>query len=378
MKLPSSLAWKGLSAVLLLSPVLSFGQAPANDDFANATLISLGSGSSSADNTNATSEVGEFATADQKTVWWKWTAPEAGLFSFDTFGSGVEDTIIFLGSGTGVGDFIVNISNDDSGTSFQSKVVYSASAGEEVYIAVDSFSGGVGGAITLNWEPAAALTLPPMVYNWRSIYRDQGQAYDPVTFEGIFDDVTGAPIWARPTLSIDSGLVVRGRKDGAYLDQSSEKGPCAVFTLWSERVGRVTTRYYSISQSVDGYSSELVQYGPRSFVEETENDTFSGRGAAAKRAMYRGGPLTVFATQQTGASLNAYPNSLASEQGVAIPGSQFSATDSLTYNAALSARPDVATAPTFQDAVDALETFLQSRAGGGYVLYVDPVTDPVP
>src|ERR1035441_8300653 len=78
------LAWVGLSA--------SIGRAaPANDPFVRAWTITGSVGTTNGSNVGAGFETGEpeifpGISADE-TVWYKWTAPVDGLYSFGTAGS---------------------------------------------------------------------------------------------------------------------------------------------------------------------------------------------------------------------------------------------------------------------------------------------------
>src|SRR5262249_20566853 len=61
---------------------------PPNDNFADATSIYAGSGTVLGsgifgDNCNATTEPGE-PPAHGSTVWWRWTAPTTGCYTFNT------------------------------------------------------------------------------------------------------------------------------------------------------------------------------------------------------------------------------------------------------------------------------------------------------
>ncbi len=63
---------------------LSFVRSPLNDDFASATLLSGGSGESSAIFTEGTLETGEPNATDSsaRSLWYQWTAPGDGLFKY--------------------------------------------------------------------------------------------------------------------------------------------------------------------------------------------------------------------------------------------------------------------------------------------------------
>ncbi len=129
---------------------------PANDNFASATVINLGSASSVAVtgyNTNATKESGEpnhASNAGGSSVWWRWTAPSSGRVTLDTRGS-VYDTTLGVYTGSSVSALTLVASDDDiqDGVVQASEVVFDAVADTTYRIAVDGFDRDIGG-ITLN------------------------------------------------------------------------------------------------------------------------------------------------------------------------------------------------------------------------------------
>ncbi|OQX27173.1 MAG: hypothetical protein BWK80_06680 [Desulfobacteraceae bacterium IS3] len=93
-------------------------------------------------------------------MWWKWTVPEAGYFSFDTEGSNF-DTLLAVYSGSGIDALTEAAANNDvkaeAGSSptdnpddKTSRVTFYAEQGKLLYIAVDGY-GLASGNITLNW-----------------------------------------------------------------------------------------------------------------------------------------------------------------------------------------------------------------------------------
>ncbi len=122
--------------------VLSVGLAPANDNFANATAITGETGKVNGTNLNASKETGEptlsgdGSTGVGKTVWYKWTAPSAGDFSFSTFTSSFSP-IIGVYTGTSV-SALTNVQTDTD------VVTITASANATYYIAVDGSDSNSG------------------------------------------------------------------------------------------------------------------------------------------------------------------------------------------------------------------------------------------
>lgn len=139
---------------------------PANDNFANATVINLTSGNLTLKgyNTNATKEPGDPRQGDNpggRSVWWRWTAPSAGSMVIDTKGS-YFDTTLGIYTGSTLANLVKITDSDDiqPGVVQASTVSFNVSAGTLYRIAVDGFnnieqnprdtSGADNGGITLN------------------------------------------------------------------------------------------------------------------------------------------------------------------------------------------------------------------------------------
>jgi Calcineurin-like phosphoesterase len=131
--------------------------APANDNFANAQVISGTSGTATGSNVGATKESGEPNHAGNSggaSIWYRWTAPSAGSVTIDTTGSSF-DTLLGVYTGSAVNALTTIASNDDCCGGRQSKVSFSAVSGTTYQIAVDGYNGKTG-SVTLNWNLAGA------------------------------------------------------------------------------------------------------------------------------------------------------------------------------------------------------------------------------
>ncbi len=124
---------------------------PANDDFADAIILSGTTASSTGTNRNATSEPGEPVHAGLgggSSVWWRWTAPVSGRVRIDTRNSNF-DTVLAVYRGSRLGRLREVASNDDARGTRQSAVTFQAQVGRIYRIAVDGY-GGDEGDIALN------------------------------------------------------------------------------------------------------------------------------------------------------------------------------------------------------------------------------------
>lgn len=130
---------------------------PANDDFANAAILSGATVETTGINRRATTEPGEQHHAGipgGASVWWKWTAPATGVAVVNTIGSDF-DTLLAVYSGTSVSRLTTIGSNDDFGAfGTASRVGFHCVAGQTYHIAVDGYDGDTG-TIRLQVEQAS-------------------------------------------------------------------------------------------------------------------------------------------------------------------------------------------------------------------------------
>src|SRR5260221_13186459 len=83
-------------------PPLAAWGAPANDNFANATVLIGDFGTTNGSNIGATAEPGEPNHAGVKpsaSIWYQWTATADASVEFDTFNSGCDTVLaVYVGS----------------------------------------------------------------------------------------------------------------------------------------------------------------------------------------------------------------------------------------------------------------------------------------
>lgn len=122
------------------------GVGAANDNLANAPLLTAETNFVTGTSEGATREPGEpNHGVGGRSVWWSWTSPFTGSASIDTTGS-TFDTLLAVYTGNSISNLQLVADNDDQGdfgvvTSF---LVFRAIAGETYRIAVDGFEGASG------------------------------------------------------------------------------------------------------------------------------------------------------------------------------------------------------------------------------------------
>jgi hypothetical protein len=128
--------------------------APPNDNFANRFYLAGDYANATGSNVRATEEVGEPSQSGAtESVWWSWTAPNSGNYTFDTIGSGY-DTYLSLFTGFDVSSLTPLASDDDGAGYPASRIDLNVTAGETYQIAVDGYSSATG-PIQLNIAPSS-------------------------------------------------------------------------------------------------------------------------------------------------------------------------------------------------------------------------------
>ena len=190
--------------------------APVNDNFANATVISGSSGSTTGSNVGATSQSGEplvtsYSSAT-KTVWWKWTAPTSGIVTIDTIGSSF-DTQMGIYTGSSLSSLSLKAKDDDGGSSMTSKCTFDCTSGTTYYICVGGYS-GASGSIKLNWNvTTSSKTLSSIsISGSSSVEEHDGRTYTCTAY--YFD---GSSSTVTPTWSISSGSSYARIGDSGWL-----------------------------------------------------------------------------------------------------------------------------------------------------------------
>jgi len=137
---------------------------PPNDNFASAQILSGNSGTTTTTNTAATKEGGEPNHASNrggKSMWFQWTAPASGAWTFTTAGSSF-DTTMAIYTGNALSNLTLIAANDDNSTGNTSSVTILATNGTTYRLAVDGYNpdeanagNASSGIAVLAWSLAA-------------------------------------------------------------------------------------------------------------------------------------------------------------------------------------------------------------------------------
>ncbi len=165
--------------------VSMLAQAPANDNFANASTLSGINLATNGTTTSATKEVAEPNHAGNgggHSVWYEWTAPQAGTVNINVTATYRDLLAVYTGSAVGS---LANITSAASGFGGGNiGVSFTAVAGTSYKIAVDARNnaGNVGGPFTLT------LQMPTVLFPFGSVWKylddgsDQGVAWRTNSF----------------------------------------------------------------------------------------------------------------------------------------------------------------------------------------------------
>ena len=272
------------------------GVRPANDSFANATIIDPATPAAQLVGTNvaATKESGEPNHAGNgggRSVWWRWTAPAAGSVTITTLGS-LFDTVLGVYTGTSVSALTTVGSNDDvqSGVIRTSTVTFSATAGATYRIAVDGFDGDAAPAIlnfsfnagggvlpSITSHPASILAAPGGNVNF-----NVGVTGNPTGYQWFFNGnaiagATGATLGLGTVSSANAGdyRVVITNAAGST---SSGTFSLTVFTdaLPAQNVSVGRSVSFSTASSNNTVQWQVSSNGGGSFSNLANNTTYSG------------------------------------------------------------------------------------------------------
>ncbi len=188
-----------------------------NNAFSKCLVLTGLTGRVSGSTRGATREGGEpnhAGVAGAGSIWFCWTAPTSGPFTFDTTGSSF-DTLLGLYTGNAVNALTLIASDHDSGSNFASRVSFNAVGGTLYRIAVDGPAGATG-VVKLAWSGP----VPPSV----------------VTPPGSTNAPAGGVAWFRVVAAGAQPLAFQWRHAGANLSDGDTVSGATTDTL---RLGKV-------------------------------------------------------------------------------------------------------------------------------------------
>lgn len=148
-----------------------------NDSFASRVTITNLQATIGGSNLKATAEPNEPLHAGKpggKSLWWSWTAAQAGSVTVDTLESDF-DTLLAVYTGTSVSALTLVGSNDDANAMLGSVVTFQAAANQTYLIAVDGFNGASGNVVLrFNRPSVARLSAPSLQPDQRVLLTVQG------------------------------------------------------------------------------------------------------------------------------------------------------------------------------------------------------------
>lgn len=207
------------AVVVVSSPVLPFTDSATGSNTLNLSASGFGSGSN-VGATRTNSEPNHAGKIGGKSVWLKWTAPDAGVATFSTRGSSF-DTLLGIYTDAGGGEFNTIAGDEDRGGFLTSEASFNATEGTSYLIAVDGYA-GASGNIVLTWNlDTTAVEFPRITTQplSRSVSLGADVSFEvaatspsPVTYQWLFgcQEITGA---TNATLTIHN---VHRRNVGSY------------------------------------------------------------------------------------------------------------------------------------------------------------------
>ena len=154
--------WNNRSGSVKLNWSVTPG-APAEDAFANATVITGSAGTQAGTTANATHEPGEPShggSGGAHSIWYRWVAPGDGNVTFSTSGSAFA-TLLGAYTGNSIGSLTTRATGTAPPGQTYRTTTFAVTNGTAYMIAIDG-AGGASGATSLGWNftAVAPITAP--------------------------------------------------------------------------------------------------------------------------------------------------------------------------------------------------------------------------
>src|SRR5258708_2267360 len=302
---------RSAQAVSLLPTQSKAAAVPANDNFANAQVVSGTTFTISGDNTSSTTESNEPSLPGKvgghsggHSVWYQWVAPATGQFQLSAFSIGIDTTAGVFTGGNLSSLKQVAVNDDSQLYNSDALVTFQATQGTTYYFDVDSADTNFG-AFTLSlvdsvWQfPTQANTVDssPAVGNDGSIYFGSGDgAVYAVKTDGTLKWAypTNGPVLATPGIApsgtTHNGPVFIGSLDGVFYALDGDTGTLQwSYATWGPITGAPAIGAKGVYiLSGDGYLYAFNVSGGLQWAFWIGGDTYSSPAIGSDNTIYLG------------------------------------------------------------------------------------------
>lgn len=270
-----------------------YANAIDNDNWGDAIELSDAEGSVAAWNGFATTEVGEPDTTKNRSLWWKWTAPDgAGTATFQTQGSDF-DAVLGVYSGTAV-DALTQI---QSGSGTAVSLSFAVTPGATYYVCVAGNGALAHGNVKLSWTVQSAEVpdsggsgdsgdsgdvgvclyekedvVDAVPYDAASVYN--GYLYNGNVFVGTIQVKVGKPNKNTGLANVKATIVLA---DGKKTLKAAGNGKVQISTTGVTTVSLVGGASCEVTLGTNGMVGKYGDYDVNG-----ARDTFSSKDAADK------------------------------------------------------------------------------------------------
>lgn len=296
----------GLAVITMFVSCEVWAAAPANDNFANAQVLTGTTATATGTNVGAAKETGEPNHAGYtggKSVWYRWTAPADTDVEINTFGSNF-DTLLGVYTGTQVNALTLVASNDEAGGTNQSRVVFTAVNGTTYQVAVDGYSNAEGNlTVNLNTGPRVSVAVTDN--------HGRENSADTITFTVTRTGATTAPLTVNYTFANGTGYATAGTDfsggTNVVIPAGSASAPVLVTPIDDNTFEGPETVQIQLAPAA-GYIVDPVAYYATATLDDDEaplNDNFAGAKAFNALGDYLFSETNINATAEAGEPLIA-------------------------------------------------------------------------
>ena len=194
---------------------------PTNDDFANATVVSVTPFTDAVNTADATTQATDSTgCGGGHSVWYAYTASHSGTLTFDTTGSSF-DTLLSAYTGT-EGSLTLVACNDDANNTLQSQVSFDVTSGTTYHFMVGGCcrpEDGAFGDVVVH----ADVTGPPFGFDVSFTGGSADNKTDEVSIEGTV-------VCTGPGVVVVTGSLRQRQADGSFSVETACSPDASTFT----------------------------------------------------------------------------------------------------------------------------------------------------